>query len=66
MSLSDNPDLYGAPENFKITIARIVIFSGAGYLVPIAGDINLMPGLPKTPNAMQIDLDDEGLITGLK
>lgn len=66
MSLSDNPDLYGAPENFKITISRIVIFSGAGYLVPIAGDINLMPGLPKTPNALQIDLDDHGFIIGLK
>lgn len=66
MSLSDNPDLIGAPENFKITISRIVIFSGAGYLVPIAGDINLMPGLPKSPNALQIDLDEEGFITGLK
>lgn len=66
MSLSDNPDLYGAPKNFKITISRIVIFSGAGYLVPIAGEINLMPGLPKLPNAMQIDLDEEGFITGLK
>jgi len=66
MSLSDNPDLFGAPENFKITISRIVIFSGAGYLVPITGDINLMPGLPKSPNAMQINLDEEGFITGLK
>jgi len=66
MSLSDNPDLYGAPENFKITISRIVVFSGAGYLVPIAGDINLMPGLPKAPNALHIDLDDAGFITGLK
>lgn len=66
MSLSDNPLLYGAPEHFKITISRIVIFSGAGYVVPIAGDINLMPGLPKVPNAMSIDLDDNGFITGLK
>jgi formate--tetrahydrofolate ligase len=66
MSLSDNPDLYGAPENFKITISRIVIFAGAGYLVPIAGEINLMPGLPKSPNAMQINLDDNGFIVGLK
>ncbi|MBS4015620.1 MAG: formate--tetrahydrofolate ligase [Candidatus Latescibacteria bacterium] len=66
MSLSDNSDLYGAPENFKITISRIVIFTGAGYVVPIAGDINLMPGLPKVPNALAIDLDDNGFITGLK
>lgn len=66
MSLSDNPDLYGAPENFKITISRIVVFTGAGYVVPIAGDINLMPGLPKAPNALAIDLDDNGFITGLK
>ncbi|MEO0076460.1 MAG: formate--tetrahydrofolate ligase, partial [candidate division WOR-3 bacterium] len=66
MSLSDNPELFGAPENFKITISRIVIFAGAGYLVPIAGEINLMPGLPKEPNALRITLDDEGLIVGLK
>jgi len=66
MSLSDNPELIGAPENFKITISRILVFSGAGYLVPVAGDINLMPGLPKTPNALQIDLDDNGFIIGLK
>lgn len=66
MSLSDNPELFGAPENFKITISRIVIFAGAGYVVPIAGEINLMPGLPKEPNALQITLDDEGAIVGLK
>jgi formate--tetrahydrofolate ligase len=66
MSLSDNPDLVGAPKNFKITISRIVIFSGAGYVVPVAGDINLMPGLPKEPNALKIDLDDNGFIVGLK
>jgi formate--tetrahydrofolate ligase len=43
-----------------------VIFSGAGYVVPVAGDINLMPGLPKEPNALKIDLDDNGFIVGLK
>ncbi|MCS7258345.1 MAG: formate--tetrahydrofolate ligase [candidate division WOR-3 bacterium] len=66
LSLSDNPELIGAPKNFKITISQIRIFSGAGYVVPIAGDINLMPGLPKVPNALSIDLDDKGYIIGLK
>ncbi len=65
-SLSDNPSLYGVPRDFKITISRIMIFSGAGYLVPVAGDINLMPGLPKVPRAWTIDLDENGYITGLK
>lgn len=66
LSLSDNPSLYGVPKGFKITISRIIIFSGAGYLVPMAGDINLMPGLPKEPNARKIDLDEKGFIVGLK
>ncbi len=65
LSLSDNPTLYGLPKNFKITISRIVLFSGAGYLIPIAGEINLMPGLPKRPNALKIDLDETGYIKNL-
>jgi formate--tetrahydrofolate ligase len=66
LSFSDNPELVGAPRNFKITISEIEIFSGAGYVVPIAGNINLMPGLPKVPNALTIDLDEKGYIVGLK
>ncbi|MCX7784694.1 MAG: formate--tetrahydrofolate ligase [candidate division WOR-3 bacterium] len=64
-SLSDDPTLYGRPENFKITITDINISAGAGFLVPLAGDITLMPGLAKTPNAMKIDIDENGRIVGL-
>jgi len=64
-SLSDNPTLYGRPQNFKISITDINISSGAGFLVPLAGEIMLMPGLAKVPNAARIDIDDEGKITGL-
>lgn len=64
-SLSDDPKLYGRPKNFKITITDVNISAGAGYLVPLAGEIMLMPGLAKYPNAFKIDIDDEGNIIGL-
>jgi formate--tetrahydrofolate ligase len=64
-SLSDDPSQYGAPKNFRIAIQAVNIASGAGYLVPIAGDIMLMPGLGRTPNAFRIELDEQGRITGL-
>lgn len=64
-SLSDDPNLYGRPENFKITITDINISAGAGFLVPLAGEIMLMPGLAKTPNAQRIDVDQDGRIIGL-
>jgi len=64
-SLSDNPALYGRPENFKITIRGINISSGAGFLVPLAGEVMLMPGLSKVPNAQRIDIDEQGRISGL-
>ncbi len=64
-SLSDDPKLYGVPEKFKITIIEIKVSSGAGFLVPLAGEINLMPGLAKNPNATKIDIDEHGRIIGL-
>ena len=64
-SLSDDPKLYGRPMNFKITITGVNISAGAGFLVPLAGDVMLMPGLPKVPNATKIDLDEMGKIHGL-
>ncbi|MDH4210032.1 MAG: formate--tetrahydrofolate ligase [candidate division WOR-3 bacterium] len=64
-SLSDDPKLLGRPENFKITITGVNISAGAGFLVPLAGDVMLMPGLPKVPNATKIDIDDTGRIHGL-
>ncbi|UCG29313.1 MAG: formate--tetrahydrofolate ligase [candidate division WOR-3 bacterium] len=64
-SLSDDPKLLGRPENFKITITGVNISAGAGFLVPLAGDVMLMPGLPKMPNALKIDMDETGEIHGL-
>lgn len=64
-SLSDDPKLFGRPENFKITITGVNISAGAGFLVPLTGDVMLMPGLPKVPNATKIDIDDAGTIHGL-
>lgn len=64
-SLSDDPKLYGRPKNFKLTIVEVKISAGAGFLVPLAGEIMLMPGLAKIPNATKIDIDGNGSIIGL-
>lgn len=64
-SLSDNPKLIGRPKNFIIQIRDIEISSGAGFVVPIAGSIMRMPGLPSTPSAEFIDIDNDGNISGL-
>jgi formate--tetrahydrofolate ligase len=64
-SLSDNPKLLGRPKDFIITVREIEIASGAGFLVPITGDIMRMPGLPAYPASEGIDISDEGEITGL-
>ncbi len=64
-SLSDNPKLLGRPKDFIVTVREIEIASGAGFLVPITGDIMRMPGLPGTPSAEVIDIDSDGNISGL-
>ena len=64
-SLSDNPKLLGRPEDFVLSVKDIRLSAGAGFLVVYTGDIMTMPGLPKLPAANQIDIDDEGNITGL-
>lgn len=64
-SLSDNPELLGRPKDFVITVREIEIAAGAGFLIPITGDIMRMPGLPETPASEQIDIDDDGNIVGL-
>lgn len=64
-SLSDNPKLLGRPKDFLVTVREIKISSGAGFLVPITGNVLLMPGLPKVPVAECVDIDDNGNITGL-
>lgn len=64
-SLSDNPDLIGRPKDFLVTVREIVVASGAGFLIPITGEIMRMPGLPKTPSANTIDVEHDGNIVGL-
>ncbi|MHC1779969.1 MAG: formate--tetrahydrofolate ligase [Bacteroidales bacterium] len=64
-SLSDNPDLLGRPKDFVITVRDIEIAAGAGFLVPITGEIMRMPGLPEEPSSERIDIDNEGNISGL-
>jgi len=64
-SLSDNPALLGLPRDFIVTVREIKIASGAGFLIPITGEILRMPGLAKQPAAFNIDIDDKGNITGI-
>ncbi len=64
-SLSDNPKLLGRPKDFIVTVRQIEIASGAGFVIPITGDIMRMPGLPDQPAAERIDIDKEGHISGL-
>jgi formate--tetrahydrofolate ligase len=64
-SLSDDPTLLGRPRDFVVTVSELRISAGAGFLVPITGDIMTMPGLPKRPAAEQIDVDEQGRISGL-
>ncbi|NDV15253.1 formate--tetrahydrofolate ligase [Muricauda sp. TY007] len=64
-SLSDNPKLLGRPKDFIITVREIEIAVGAGFLIPITGNIMRMPGLPTHPSSEGIDINDDGEITGL-
>ncbi|HQP03107.1 MAG TPA: formate--tetrahydrofolate ligase [Bacteroidales bacterium] len=64
-SLSDDPKLKNRPHGFIVNIREIEIASGAGFIIPIAGEIIRMPGLPKNPSAELIDIDDNGNISGL-
>jgi len=64
-SLSDDPKILGRPKDFKITVREIKFSAGAGFLVPMTGKITTMPGLPKKPTSENIDIDDEGNISGL-
>ncbi len=64
-SLSDNPDLLGRPKDFVVTVREVQIASGAGFLIPITGEIMRMPGLAEDPAALHMDIDEEGNISGL-
>ena len=64
-SFSDDPTKLGAPEDFTVTIKKVKVSAGAGFVVVLTGDIMTMPGLPKVPAAERIDVDENGKITGL-
>jgi len=64
-SFSDDAGKLGAPSGFTITVRNLKVSAGAGFLVALTGDIMTMPGLPKTPAAEKIDVDENGRITGL-
>jgi formate--tetrahydrofolate ligase len=64
-SLTDDPKKLGRPTNFDITVRDITVSAGAGFLVALTGEIMKMPGLPKVPAAEKIDVDENGVISGL-
>ena len=64
-SFSDDPKKLGAPEGFTLSIRQVRVSAGAGFVVALSGDIMTMPGLPKVPAAVNIDVTDDGVITGL-
>ena len=64
-SFSDDPAKLGAPEGFTVTVKNVRVSAGAGFVVVLTGDIMTMPGLPKSPAAERIDVDENGKITGL-
>ena len=64
-SLSDDPALLGAPKDFAVTVRSLKVSAGAGFIVALTGEIMTMPGLPKVPAAEKIDVDENGVITGM-
>ena len=64
-SFSDDPTKLGAPEGFTVTVRNVKVSAGAGFVVALTGDIMTMPGLPKSPAAERIDVDENGKISGL-
>lgn len=64
-SFTDNPKLLGAAEGFEITIRELEIAAGAGFVIPIAGEMLRMPGLPAIPAAVNMSINSEGIISGL-
>jgi formate--tetrahydrofolate ligase len=65
-SLSDNPRLYGAPRGFTLTVTDVALAAGAGFVVVVAGNMMRMPGLGRVPQAVHLDVTDDGEITGLR
>ena len=65
-SLTDDSKRKGAPKGWKLNVREVWLSAGAGFIVPVCGTLTLMPGLPKVPAAMRMDLKDDGTIVGLK
>ena len=65
-SLTDDSKVKGAPRGWTLTVREVNLSAGAGFIVPVCGTLTLMPGLPKVPAAMRMDLTDDGRIIGLK
>ena len=66
LSISHDPTLKGAPKNWSLPVKDILIYKGAGFIVPVSGEIKLMPGTGSKPGFMKIDVNtDNGKITGL-
>ena len=65
-SISDTPELKGAPKGWKLNVREVALSAGAGFVVPICGNMMLMPGLSKMPAALRMNLEDDGRIRGLK
>ena len=64
-SFSDDASKLGAPSGFRISVRNLKVSAGAGFIVALTGDIMTMPGLPKVPAAEKIDVDENGVISGL-
>ena len=64
-SFSDDPKKLGAPNDFYVTVRNVKVSAGAGFVVALTGNVMTMPGLPKVPAAENIDVDENGNITGL-
>ena len=66
LSLSDDEKRLGRPRDFDMTVREVRVAAGAGFLVPLTGEILTMPGLPKKPHAADVDLSAEGVISGVE
>ncbi len=65
LSITDNPKLKGAPQGWVLKVREVFVSAGAGFIVPVCGQIMLIPGLPAEPASIKMDIDDNGRITGL-
>jgi formyltetrahydrofolate synthetase len=65
LSTSHDPNLAGAPRGFTVPVREIRVAAGAGFVVPLLGDVTTMPGLPSAPAGERVDIDADGNVTGL-